>query len=382
MIPGPGDTPDTQLLEQVRAGHPEAFAVLFERYHRVALSTATRHSRNQADAEDITAEAFTQTYRAIVQGAGPTDSFVSYLLTAVRNNTARAVQQSRRVLPTEHEEDLQREPVPAAEIEFLARAEGEELLELLATLPPRWQSVLWRTEIEGRRPREIAQEWEMSANSVAALARRARAGLRLAYLRSRLPASPPGLPSLCRTVRSNLPDYLRGRLRTGPRMQVHLHTSECRDCAAVLAELKSVSDRLQVLTLPALVLFLFGGAAKWARRTAGAHLGITTAASVSLVAAVIAWQVASPDPEPDPGTGAGPPSSTTLDAPVPSRDSALENSEIVDVTGDADAVDRRYEVRLSPLQAGGARVRFAVPEGLEYLGTFDAAPSASAVPPS
>jgi hypothetical protein len=49
-----------------------------------------------------------------------------------------------------------------------------------ASLPQRWQAVLWHTEIEGARPAEVATLLGLTANGVAALACRAREGLRQA----------------------------------------------------------------------------------------------------------------------------------------------------------------------------------------------------------
>ncbi len=48
----------------------------------------------------------------------------------------------------------------------------------LGLLPDRWMQVLWATEVEGRKPRDIGREMHMSANSVAALTKRARQGFR------------------------------------------------------------------------------------------------------------------------------------------------------------------------------------------------------------
>jgi len=55
-----------------------------------------------------------------------------------------------------------------------------------ASLPERWQAVLWHTEIEGARPADMAPLLGLTANSVAALAYRAREGLRQAYLQMHL----------------------------------------------------------------------------------------------------------------------------------------------------------------------------------------------------
>ena len=55
-----------------------------------------------------------------------------------------------------------------------------------ASLPERWQLVLWHTEVEGQKPAEVGELLGMSANSVSALAYRAREGLRQAFLNSHI----------------------------------------------------------------------------------------------------------------------------------------------------------------------------------------------------
>ncbi len=61
-------------------------------------------------------------------------------------------------------------------------------------LPQRWQQVLWYTEIERRPLAQVGSLLGLTPNEVAALAHRARAGLRRAYLAEhvREPASPAG----------------------------------------------------------------------------------------------------------------------------------------------------------------------------------------------
>ena len=53
----------------------------------------------------------------------------------------------------------------------------------LRSLSPRWQAVLWLTEIEGRSSVEVGELLGLSPNAAAALTGRAREGLRRAYLR-------------------------------------------------------------------------------------------------------------------------------------------------------------------------------------------------------
>ena len=60
-----------------------------------------------------------------------------------------------------------------------------------ASLPERWQLVLWHTEVEGRSAAEVAPILGLAPNAVAALAYRAREGLRQAYLNAHIHAGPP-----------------------------------------------------------------------------------------------------------------------------------------------------------------------------------------------
>ena len=53
-------------------------------------------------------------------------------------------------------------------------------------LPERWQTVLWHTEVEQESPAEVAPLLGLTPNGVAALAYRAREGLRQAYLQEHL----------------------------------------------------------------------------------------------------------------------------------------------------------------------------------------------------
>ena len=79
-----------------------------------------------------------------------------------------------------------------------------------ASLPERWQAVLWHTEIEGARPADVAPLLGLTANGVAALAYRAREGLRQAYLQMRPRPGRRRLPDLGRG------QGLGGRLDRGP----------------------------------------------------------------------------------------------------------------------------------------------------------------------
>jgi hypothetical protein len=54
------------------------------------------------------------------------------------------------------------------------------------TLPERWRTVLWHTEVEGESPSQVGPLLGLTPNGVLALAYRAREGLRQAYLQVHL----------------------------------------------------------------------------------------------------------------------------------------------------------------------------------------------------
>ncbi|HMO10501.1 MAG TPA: zf-HC2 domain-containing protein, partial [Actinotalea sp.] len=87
--------------------------------------------------------------------------------------------------------------------------------------------MLWYTEVEGLSAAEIAPILGLTANGVAALAYRAREGLRQAYLQQHL-AAPQS--EACTLVNSKLGAYVRGGLAKRETQLVDSHLEECHAC--------------------------------------------------------------------------------------------------------------------------------------------------------
>ena len=119
-----------------------------------------------------------------------------------------------------------------------------------ASLPERWQLVLWHTEVEGQKPAEVAPLLGMTANSVSALAYRAREGLRQAYLSMHAQDVDE---DACARTRAALGGYVRGGLSRRDGARVEQHLEECRRCAAIYLELTEVNSRLGALLAPLLL---------------------------------------------------------------------------------------------------------------------------------
>ena len=195
------DLEDEQLLDLVRMGSSEAYAVLFSRY-RVAGFRFARYLSNSVEAKDIVSETFAQILHQLREGRGPDASFRSYLFTSIRREAGRRAKMVRRVSPTDDVGMMDRSVSM-----FDGGVDGFErdiVRAAFESLPERWQNVLWRMEVDGLKPHEIAPALSMKPNGVSALAWRAREGLRRAYLHQHLASMPEHRPdSACDGARQS-----------------------------------------------------------------------------------------------------------------------------------------------------------------------------------
>lgn len=58
---------DEALIAELQAGNTDAFAVIFDRFHRLVLVTALRVIRDAGEAEDLTQQVFLEIYRSAGQ---------------------------------------------------------------------------------------------------------------------------------------------------------------------------------------------------------------------------------------------------------------------------------------------------------------------------
>jgi RNA polymerase sigma factor (sigma-70 family) len=181
---------DADLITSVRSGEVGAYGTLYKRHVTAAHTLARKLSRSALEGDDLVSEAFTRVLDMLRADRGPDSAFRAYLLTALRNVAYNKSLRDRKVdLAGDVTEvgglDIEKitEPFRDAALDGLERSMAARAF---ANLPERWQAVLWHTEIRGRRPVEVAPLLGLTANSVAALAYRAREGLRQAYLQAHL----------------------------------------------------------------------------------------------------------------------------------------------------------------------------------------------------
>jgi RNA polymerase sigma factor (sigma-70 family) len=225
---------EAALLEAARTGSTRAFGVLYARYRTFAIGIAKRAlaPTEVTLAEDVAEVAFVRVLSALRNDKGPTDTLRAYLTTTVRREAWRAQRRHRRQAEVADrwatDADRCTDPDPAPAAGATGALGGHELLDqAFRGLSDRWRHVLWLTEVEGRKPAEVAPLLGLSAGSVSALAYRARGGLLHAYLAAYCRAAPG---DACREQADGLGRYLAAGSPAHGFEQVSEHLAHCTSC--------------------------------------------------------------------------------------------------------------------------------------------------------
>jgi len=235
---------DQELIEQARAGDDLAFAALWSRHRLGALAAA--RSFTDLDAEDLVSEAYTAILERFRRGGGPeVEAFRPYLYTVVRNLARRRGAAQREVNVEELPELVGDDMVLDGQVGSL---EQRMIRDAFRSLPARWREVLWYAEVERLSPAEIAPMLGLGANATAALAYRAREGLRQAWLQAHV--ADAQREGECGWVLAHIGEHSRDRLskRAGTRIDAHL--ARCRACRDVALEVGHVNRQLASILAP------------------------------------------------------------------------------------------------------------------------------------
>ena len=261
------ETDDAHLLALVRDGDTSAMAELWSRHYPATLAAARRISRQPRDAEELASDAFSAMLQALSHDAGPSTSVRAYLQTAVRNQaTSRARRASSGDVLTDEITDFE-DPDHDVVDPVAHHAELGLVREAFASLPHRWQTVLWRTVVDHDSNKAVAEELGMSPNALAALARRARLGFRTAYLQ--VHTSSHGVAPECEPFVPRLVEVLPGAKVRRSSQDVRDHVDQCDRCNRRLVDLAAVDRDLRGFLLPALLAL--GPGIKWITAAGGTH---------------------------------------------------------------------------------------------------------------
>jgi RNA polymerase sigma factor (sigma-70 family) len=281
---------DAELIAAVRGGDTEAYGVLYERHLHAAKRAASCLSNTAAEREDLVADAFTRVLRVLRDGRGPQEEFRAYLLVTMRNAAISSGRGASVSLYADVPETYL--PNSGGTDPVVNRWNASTAATAFASLPERWRTVLWHTEVEEETPAEIAPLLGMSANGVAALAYRAREGLRQAYLRAHL-RDVEGRE--CQATVSKLAGWVRRSVPVPLGRKISRHLEVCADCRARADTLARANQELRASIAPVLLGASFAAAyvpvAAPVSGAAGAVVAKTLFAKVAVAAAIAATAV-------------------------------------------------------------------------------------------
>ncbi|WP_240490906.1 sigma-70 family RNA polymerase sigma factor [Amycolatopsis vancoresmycina] len=360
---GTTDAPsDAALIAAVRGGDIAAYGELYDRHLVAARRVAAAIAADQAEREDLIAEGFTRVLRILRNGEGPDEDFRPYLLTTIRNTMISWRRRDSAVSLVAEVPDVL--PGAGSDEPVGSRLHATVAADAFASLPERWRTVLWRTEIDGDPPARIAEDLGMTPNGVAALAYRAREGLRQAYLDQHVPAA---RRRNCRVVSGQLAKFVRDGISDHKAHRVAAHLERCADCRELAAGLRQLNSELPaamaplILGVPIVSQWLSAtgslassGAAAGATGTSASALSWATAAKVAAAGAALVTTVT---------IGA----STSSDAPSPSLPGSDGTTSQPGRSGPQDG-SRAGVPPGGVAPASGAAVTTSVPPGVEPTG--------------
>ena len=278
---------DEQLVALFRAGHDEAFQVIYDRYHKRLESYARQMLPGAHDAEDALQDVFVRAYRAL--HADNRELAVRAWLFRVVHN--RCIDELRRAAPAPVElldTDHPHTPDPGVQAE--TRESLRNLIEDIRRLPEQQRAALLLRELSGISYTEVAAVLDTSVPAVKSLLVRARMGLVKADT---------ARGTACSDIREQLTEAHDQGVRASTTVRRHLR--DCSACRSYRHEIFLVRKRLAALApagpLAALAKLLgfpggsatsTGGAA--ALGTGGAASG--AAAGAGHVAALLAAAIA------------------------------------------------------------------------------------------
>ena len=228
---------ERDLIEAVRDGDVDAYGEIYRRHSDAVERLARRLCRDRHEADDVAGDVFCNTLNAIRSGSGPSDECRSYLLRSVRhtivNRRTRKDTGRATPCPTDDLERQQLDDVPLA---------GGPATDALRDVSDRFQELLWYVEIQGHDSNDLAVREEIANPAASSMMYRARRSLRRAYLRGCVHA--PISDDACTPIRSLMPAFVDGDVRTAGAERVRRHLAECVACNAALAEMQTVHDRI------------------------------------------------------------------------------------------------------------------------------------------
>jgi RNA polymerase sigma-70 factor (ECF subfamily) len=173
---------DQLLVERVQQGDKSAFDILVLRYQHKVVKLVMRYVRDQAEALDVTQEAFLKAYRALPGFRG--DSAFYTWLYRIAINTAKNHLVAAKRRPLDYDLDLQNpdqyemhgrlKDSDTPEGKLLSEEIRETVNQAIEALPNDLRTAIMLRELEGMSYEEIASAMECPVGTVRSRIFRAR----------------------------------------------------------------------------------------------------------------------------------------------------------------------------------------------------------------
>jgi RNA polymerase sigma-70 factor (ECF subfamily) len=170
-------TPDTALLEGLRAGRREAFERLYGEYHGAIYNFCARIVADREEARDLTQEVFITAFDKLPAQAEPGFKLRAWLFRVATNACFNHLRSRRRL-----SRDAADFETTAAGVDEYERAETVGLVEQsLAQMNERYRAALVLKDLQGLPADEIAAVMQITRPTADVLVHRARASFRSAF---------------------------------------------------------------------------------------------------------------------------------------------------------------------------------------------------------
>ena len=172
-----GVADDAALLAEITTGNGAAFASLMQRHLSAVMATTRRIVRDEAEAEDITQEAFLRLWNtAKTLEAGP-GGLRAWLRRVASNLAIDWLRKAKRLDVTD---DVPEQSQSADQLDALqARDVTTRVAEALNSLPPRQRIAVALFHFDDMSQREVAEIMDLSQDALESLLARGRRRLRV-----------------------------------------------------------------------------------------------------------------------------------------------------------------------------------------------------------
>jgi len=150
---------DIDLLQGCLANDRKAQKLLYEQFYEFAMTIAMRYSRDEMDAADIMSHAFVKVFKSIKSYDSSKGSLHAWIKRIVVNEGLDHIKSRERFSDNVELETIEEPPINNSVLEEMG---AEEIMELIAKLPPATHAVFVLYAVEGYNHREIAEKLGIS----------------------------------------------------------------------------------------------------------------------------------------------------------------------------------------------------------------------------